>query len=87
MASSASQAPDEGAPHDQAASPRDVEVALEPGRPLIERIGLGAIALVLAGVFAAVALAALSSGELFLGVMAGIGALMTVWAGGATLRR
>lgn len=62
-------------------------MAQDPDRPLIERLGLGAIALVLAGVFAAVALAALSSGELFLGVMAGIGALMTVWAGAATLRR
>lgn len=59
----------------------------EPSRPLIERVGLGAIALVLAGVFAAVALAAFASGEVFLGMMAGIGALMTVWAGAATLRR
>lgn len=62
----------------------------EPGnpapRPAIERIGLGLIALVLATVFGAVAVAALSSGEVFLGVMASIGAVMTVWAGASTLR-
>jgi hypothetical protein len=56
-------------------------------RPLVERIGLGAIALVLAGVFGAVAAAALASGEVFLGTMAGIGALMTLWAAASTLRR
>ena len=59
----------------------------EPGRPLVERLGLGAIAVVLAGVFAFIALAAWTSGEIFLAVMAGIGALMTVWAAAATLRR
>ena len=56
-------------------------------RPLIERVGLGAIALVLAVTFGGFAVAALSSGEVFLGVMAGIGALMTVWAAASTLRR
>jgi hypothetical protein len=63
------------------------EPATEPGRPLVERVGLGAIAVVLAGVFGFIALAAWTSGELFLAVMAGIGALMTVWAALATLRR
>lgn len=58
-----------------------------PSRPLVERLGLAAIAGVLAAVFAFVAVAAFTSGELFLGVMAGIGALMTVWAAAATLRR
>jgi hypothetical protein len=59
-----------------------------PGpRPLVERLGLGAIAIVIAGLFATVALATLTNGELFLGVMAGIGALMTVWAAVSTLRR
>ena len=47
-------------------------------RPLIERLGLGLIAAVIA---------ALTGGEVFLGVMAGIGALMTVWAAAGTLRR
>jgi hypothetical protein len=56
-------------------------------RPLIERLGLVAIAAVLAAVFAFVCLAAWTSGELILAVMAGIGALMTVWAAGATLRK
>jgi hypothetical protein len=56
-------------------------------RPLIERIGLGAIAVVVAILFGALSLASLAGGEVFLGVMAGIGALMTVWAAGSTLRR
>ena len=56
-------------------------------RPVIERIGLGAIALVLAVAFGVIAVAALSGGELFLGVMAGIGALMTLWAAAMTLLR
>ena len=56
-------------------------------RPLIERLGLGAIALVMAGLFGGIGAAAFASGEPFLGTMGGIGALMTVWAGLATLRR
>ena len=56
-------------------------------RPVIERIGLAAIALVLAVAFGVIAVAALSGGELFLGVMAGIGALMTLWAAAITLLR
>ena len=56
-------------------------------RPLIERVGLGAIAVVVAVLFGALSLASLAGGEVFLGVMAGIGALMTVWAAGSTLRR
>jgi hypothetical protein len=59
----------------------------EAARPLVERLGLGAIAVVLAGVFGFVAFAASSSGELFLAVMAGMGALMTIWAAASTLRR
>jgi hypothetical protein len=58
-----------------------------PSRPLIERLGLAIIAGLLAAVFAFVATAAWTSGEIFLGVMAGIGALMTVWAAASTLRR
>ena len=56
-------------------------------RPLIERLGLVVIALVVTAMFGAITAAALGGGELFLGVMAGIGALMTVWAAVATLRR
>jgi hypothetical protein len=62
---------------DQASSPR----------PMIERLGLGAIALVLAGLFGTVAVVTLTNGELFLGVMAATGALMTLWAAASTLRR
>ena len=60
----------------------------DPGpRPLVERVGLGAIALVMAGLFGTLSFAALASGEVFVGVMAGIGALMTVWAAANSLRR
>ncbi|HEU4672225.1 MAG TPA: hypothetical protein VFS32_04935 [Candidatus Limnocylindrales bacterium] len=57
------------------------------GRPFIERLGLLAIALVLAALFGVVAVAAFSGGEPFLGVMGAIGALMTLWVGGLTLFR
>jgi hypothetical protein len=56
-------------------------------RPLLERVGMAAIALVLAALFAAIALAAFVGGEPFLGAMAGIGCLMTLWVGGLTLVR
>ena len=63
----------------------------EPGRsgrrPLVERLGLGLIALVLAGLFGTVAVAAFSGGELFLAAMSGIGCLMTLWVGGLSLFR
>jgi hypothetical protein len=58
-----------------------------PGRPLVERIGMAAIALVLAAMFGGVALAAWSGGELFLAVMGVVGCLMTLWVGGITLFR
>jgi hypothetical protein len=56
-------------------------------RPLVERLGMAAIAVVLAAVFAVMAAAAFGGGEPFLGVMAGAGSLMTLWVGGLTLRR
>lgn len=56
-------------------------------RPLVERLGLAAIALLLAAVFAFIGTAAWTSGEVFLAVMAAIGALMTVWAASSTFRR
>jgi hypothetical protein len=74
---------DPGAPP---AAPHADAAPAEP-RPLIERLGLGVIALVVTAMFAAIAFAALGGGELFLGVMAGTGALMTVWAAVGTLRR
>jgi hypothetical protein len=65
----------------------DLASRARASRPVLERVGLAAIAIVLAGVFAFVAAAAWTSGEIFLAVMAGIGALMTVWAAASTLRR
>ena len=56
-------------------------------RPMIERIGLGGIALVIAGLFGTVAAVTLTNGEIFLGVMAATGAVMTMWAAVSTLRR
>jgi hypothetical protein len=64
----------------------DGEAPAEP-RPLIERVGLGLIALVFAIVFGGLAGGAFVSGEVFLGTMAGIGALMTLWAAAGTTRR
>lgn len=56
-------------------------------RPLIERLGLGAIALALAVLFGGVAAASWSGGEPFLAVMAGVGCLMTLWVGMLTVLR
>ncbi len=58
-----------------------------PRRPVLERLGLALIALVLGGLFGAVAVAAWSSGELFLAVMGAVGCLMTLWVGALTLLR
>jgi hypothetical protein len=61
----------------------------DPGRkrPILERLGLAAIALVLAGLFAGMAVAAFIGGEMFLAVMAGVACAMTLWVGGLTLVR
>ena len=56
-------------------------------RPLVERIGMAAIAAVLATMFGGVALAAWAGGEPFLAIMGAIGSLMTAWVGGLTLFR
>lgn len=56
-------------------------------RPILERLGLAVIALVLAGLFGGMALAAFIGGDLFLAVMGGIGCGMTLWVGGLTLVR
>ena len=74
------------------ADPSDPAVARDPAephepRPMIERLGLAAIALVLALLFGGVALASWFGGELFLAVMGGIGCLMTLWVGAVTLFR
>jgi hypothetical protein len=54
---------------------------------LLERIGMAAIALVMAGLFGLVAAAAWVSGELFLATMGAIGCFMTLWVGAITLVR
>jgi hypothetical protein len=65
----------------------EAPVADQPSapRPLIERIGLAAIALVLTLLFAGVSYAAFTGGEVFLAMMAGIGAVMTIWAAASSL--
>ena len=64
----------------------DPEVRRER-RPLIERIGLAAVATVLAALFGGVAVAAWIGGEPFLAIMGAIGCLMTAWVGALTLFR
>ena len=54
-------------------------------RPFIERIGMAFLALVMAALFAVVAVAAFAGDEPFFGVMAAAGCLMVVWVGGMTL--
>lgn len=67
--------------------PRPNPSAVGGRRPLIERIGLAAIAAVLAVLFGGVAVAAWLGGEVFLAVMGATGCLMTAWVGGLTLFR
>jgi hypothetical protein len=58
-----------------------------PPRTLLERAALAGIAVVVAGLFGGLGVAAFAGGEVFLAVMGGIGALMTVWAAASNLRR
>jgi hypothetical protein len=60
--------------------------ATEP-RPLVERIGLAAIAAVIVALFAFVAVASWVSGEPFLAFMGVLGIGMTGWLGLRTLFR
>jgi hypothetical protein len=53
----------------------------------VERVGLALLAVLMAALFGGLGLAAWVNGEPFLGVMAGIGGLMTLWAAGTSLRR
>lgn len=54
---------------------------------MLERLGMAAVAGVLALLFGGVAVASWIGGEGFLSVMAAIGALMTAWAGAHTVLR
>jgi hypothetical protein len=56
-------------------------------RPMLERLGLAAIAFVMAVMFGGVSAASWVGGEPFLAVMGGIGCLMTIWVGMLTLVR
>jgi hypothetical protein len=67
--------------------PSDRPADDRPRRPWLERIGLAAIAAVLAIMFGGVAAASWIGGEPFLAVMGGIGCLMTVWVGAITVLR
>ena len=78
---------DPGDPTPPVEEPAAAVEEASPPRPLIERIGLAAIAAILAILFGAVAVAAWAGGEPFLAVMGGIGCLMTAWVGGLTLFR
>ncbi len=62
------------------------EAPREP-RPLLERIGLAAVATVLAIMFGGIAAASWLGGEPFLAVMGAVGCLMTAWVGVLTLIR
>lgn len=72
--------------HDDRPATPGADGAREP-RPLIERIGLAAVAAVLASLFGGVAVASWVGGEPFLAIMGGIGTLMTLWVGLLTLFR
>ena len=56
-------------------------------RPIIERLGLAAVALVVAIMFGGVAAASWVGGEPFLAVMGAVGCLMTLWVGALTVIR
>ena len=73
-------------PDDRRAAQAGAPEARRP-RPLIERVGLAAIAAVMAVLFGGVAVAAWFGGEGFLAVMGAVGFLMTAWVGGLTLFR
>ena len=71
---------------ERSAEPNGAPAPREP-RPMIERIGLAAIAAVLAVLFGGVAAASWVGGELFLAAMGAIGCVMTAWVGVLTLIR
>ena len=56
-------------------------------RPALERLGLAAVAVVMALLFGAVAVAAFAGGEYFLAAMGFVGCMMTLAVGGSTLLR
>jgi len=80
--------PDDGQAKPPPAGPEPpVTEAIREPRPWIERIGLAAIAIVMAGLFGTVGVAAWHGGEVFLAAMGAIGCLMTLWVGALTVIR
>lgn len=69
-----------------AAAPAAEAPDLRP-RPLVERLGMAAIAVAVGAMFVLVSVAAFIGGEPFLGIMGAAGALMVLWVGGITLIR
>jgi hypothetical protein len=68
--------------------PPDAETAQErERRPMLERLGLAAIAVVMAILFGVVGVAAIAGGEYILGAMGFVGCMMTLVVGGITLLR
>ena len=73
---------------ERAADVPDVESAEErERRPVLERLGLAAIAVVMAILFGIVGVAAVAGGEYILGAMGFVGCMMTLVVGGITLLR
>jgi hypothetical protein len=63
------------------------EAAERERRPLLERLGLAAIAVVMAILFGILGVAAIIGGEYILGAMGLVGCMMTLVVGGITLLR
>ena len=66
---------------------RDAAADDRAPRSILERLALAGIALVVALLFGGIGVAAFAGGEVFLGVMGGIGAVMTLWAAASNVRR
>jgi hypothetical protein len=69
------------------APPSPAEPDASERRPALERIGLAAVAVVMAVLFGAVAVAAFAGGEYVLAAMSAVGCMMTLVVGGSTLLR
>jgi len=63
------------------------EAAEREPRPVLERLGLAAIAVVMAILFALLGIASIIGGEYILGAMGLVGCMMTLIVGGSTLLR
>ena len=74
--------PGEAPPATDAPDPGEAE-----RRPALERMGMAAIAVVMAILFGVVGVAAFAGGEYFLAAMGFVGCMMTLVVGGSTLLR